>query len=72
MTSNNDEHDILHKACHSMQARLDYFCSLLPEGDLDEDSSLDHEDTINNIIAIEAEWYLDPATAHLFSRLQDY
>ena len=53
-----------------MQLRLDQLCDLLPD-EIDEDSELDHEDTIANIIAIESEWYTDPATAHALSRLQD-
>ena len=54
-----------------MQLRLDQLCDLLPDGDLDDDDSMQHEDTINNILAIESEWYTDPATAHALSRLQD-
>ena len=67
----NNSRDILHDACHSMQLRLDQLCDLLPDGDLDDDDSMQHEDTINNILAIESEWYTDPTTAHALSRLQD-
>ena len=68
MTHNNE--GPLNIACHSMQLRLDQLCELLPD-EIDEDTELDHEDTIANIIAIESEWYTDPATAHALSRLQD-
>ena len=68
----NDSRDLLHDACHSMQLRLDQLCATLPDGEVDDDDYMQHEATINNIIAIEAEWYTDPATAHALSRLQDY